>query len=196
MIFNETSIPANYSMDIRNKARMDIMPEDVEAVYDVFIASFSDFLANVKSKEKAVALVMEDLKGNFKFAGIVTYHENENKDMPGNWTYELSFNEEDIKDITTIYKTLDTKFEIVVADTAHRVRKMRFASPTHIHDIFICCVDTLIKYLDENAVEGETKEVDLPSYFVASVSVVDGKKEMSIIPGDAMKRIIKDDSAL
>lgn len=196
MIFTETSIPANYSMDIRNKARMDVMPEDVEALYDVFIASFSDFLANVKSKDKPVALVMEDLKGNFKFAGIVSYHENENKDMPGNWSYELTFNEEDIHDISAIYKTLDSKFEIIVADTAHRVRKMRFSSPTHIHEIFIGCVDTLMKYLDENAVEGETKEVELPSYFVASVSVVDGKKEMSIVPGDAMKRIIKEDSAL
>lgn len=196
MIFNETSIPANYSMDIRNKARMDIDKEEVEKLYDILIGSFSTFLSNVKAKDKSVALVMEDLKGNFKFAGVVSYHENENKDMPGNWSYELTFDEADIKDIPVVFKTLDTKFEVVVADVAHKLHKMKIASPTYIHDIFIVCIDVLLKYLDENATEAETKEVELPSYFVASVSVVDGKKEMSIVPGDAMKRIIKDDAAL
>ena len=196
MNFNETSIPANYVVDIRNKARMDIMPEHVHQIYEVMFGTFSTFLANVKSKEQKVALVLEDLKGNFKFAGVVSYHENENKDMPGNWTYELTFDEEDIKGIPSIFKTLETKFEVITADVAHRLHKMKFSSPTYVHDIFIGCIDTLMKYLDENAAEAETKEVDLPGYFLASVTVTDGKKEFSIVPGDAMKRLIKDDAAL
>lgn len=196
MKFTETSIPNNYSMNIRNDARMDITPDDVEMLYNVLFASFSEFLAQVKKKDKTIALVMEDLKGNFLMAGIINYTENENKDMPGNWTYEMTFDADDIKNVDVTYKTTDTQYEVVVANTAYRVSSIRFASPTYVHDIIITAVKTLQKYLDENASETETKEVELPGYFTATVTVKNGKKKMAITPGDAMKRLIKDDAGL
>lgn len=194
--FTESSIPSNYAIDILNNARMDIPPADVENLYKILFSSFAEFLAGVKKKDKSAAIVVEDLKGDFKMASIVKYHENENKDMPGNWSYEHTFNEEDIKDIDDVYRILDKEFEIVTAGVAHRLCNMMFSQPTYLYDIMLNCVTTLIKYLDENATEGEVTEIELPGYFVASVGVSDGKKEMSLVPGDAMKREVKEDAAL
>lgn len=194
--FAESSIPANYSVDVLNNNRMDIPANDVENLYRILFGSFAEFLAGTKQKGSSTAIVLEDLKGNFKLGGIVRYHENENPDMPGNWSYENTFKEEDIKDVDVVHKTLDQSFEVVVARVAHRLCNIMFSNPSYVYDVLLNCATTLIKYLDENAKEGEVVEVELPGYFVASVAVSDGKKEMSIVPGDAMKREVKEDAAL
>lgn len=195
MNFKETSIPANYSMDLKVKAFMDWLPEDASKIYDTLIESISQFLGRVKSKDpnKKAALVVNDLKGNFKMAGILSLHENENKEMPDNWNYVLTFDAEDISDATDIYYSNSTEFEICVGKVAWNLHGMRFIAPNYIHDMCIVAIDTLLKYLDENASEVEEKDVDLPGYFKASVSVEEGKKVMAIVPGEAMKTVAKGD---
>ena len=197
MNFKETSIPANYSLTLKDRASMDWSANDADKIYGTLIAAISQYLATVKSKKiGSTAVVVNDLKGNFLLAGIVTYHENENADMPGNWSYELTFNESDIKDVEDIRMSTDTQFDIIAANAAFNLYSMKFMSQLYMQDMFITAIDTLIKYLDENAREGETVDVELTGYFTASVEVCDGKKIMSIVPDGAMKRVIKDDAAL
>ena len=197
MKFSETSIPVNYSLDLKSKAMFDWPAEDAEKIYAVLTASMSKFLATVKSKEsKSVAVILNDLKGNFKMAGIVEYHENENKELPGNWSYTMTFNEEDVKEVGTTFLTTDTQFEQIVGNVAHSLYGMRFVSPTYIHDMFINAVNTLLQYLDENTKENEVLEVTLDGYFVVSSGIEDGKKVFAIVPSESMKVIIKDDIAL
>ena len=197
MNFKETSIPVNYALSLKDKASMDLNANDADKIYATLFSAVSRYLSAIKSKEnKDSALVINDLKGNFLFAGIVSYHENENVDMPGNWSYEMTFNEEDIKDVKDIRLSNDTQFDIIAANSAYQLYCMKFVSHMYMHDMFIEAINTLVKYLDENAREGEVVEVELPGYFTATVEVRDGKKEFAIVPDGAMKRIIKDDSAL
>ena len=196
MKFSETSIPVNYSLDLKSTRMMDWAPEDADKIYSVFTASMSKFLANVKSKDaKSVALILNDLKGNFMMAGVVEYHENENPDLPGNWSYTMTFNEDDVKEVGTKFLTTETQFVQIVANVAHNLHGMRFVIETYIHDMFIVAIDTLKKYLDENASE-EAIDVTLDGYFVASAGIEDGKKVFAIVPSESMKVLIKEDIAL
>lgn len=196
MKFNETSIPVNYSLDLKSKMMFEWDPQDADKIYATLVASMSRFLAIVKSKEaKKVALVMKDLKGNFKMAGIVEYHENETKDLPGNWSYTISFDEKSIED-ANVFLTTETRFEQIVANVAHNLYGMMFKTQTYIHDMFGVAVDTLLKYLDDNAVEGKTVDVSLDGYAVFSTGIEDGNKVFAAVPSEAMKVIIKDDAAL
>lgn len=196
MNFTETSIPNNFAGDLKFHM-IDFEPTETFMVYNVMVASISTFLSNVKSKETPVALVLKDLKGNHKIGGKVIYHENEDETMPGNWTYEMSFNEEDFKDEDIkIFEATEQTFEIVVSKVGWNLYNMRFASVTDMHLIFIQAVDTLTHYLDVNAKVGEEVTVDMTGYFIASVEIIDDHKVMSIVPDGAMKRIIKDDSSL
>ena len=73
-----------------------------ERIFKSFIAATSTYLSKVKvaKEDEAVALVLTDINGVFKFAGVVEYHENEENDgtdEPGNWSYILTFNEDDLK---------------------------------------------------------------------------------------------------
>lgn len=196
MRFEETTIPNNFTADLKFQM-IGWEPEHTHKVYEVLTASMSTFLSNVKKKDVPTAIVLKDLKGNHKIGGKVVFHENENKEMPGNWTYELSLNEDDFKDEgIKIFEATEQTFEITVSQVAFKLHRLQFTSVSDMHTIFLQAIDTLVKYLDVNAKVGEEVTVEMAGYFVASVEVIDDHKIMSIVPDGAMKRIIKDDSSL
>ena len=73
-----------------------------ERLIKTVITSFAVYLSHrkVSKVDEATALVLQDINGNFKFASIVEYHINEsNPDEPGNWSFVMTFNKEDLDDI-------------------------------------------------------------------------------------------------
>ena len=65
-----------------------------------------------------------------------------------------------------------------------------------MYNIMNTAIDEITKFLDKNASETEEVEVTLRGLFTASVAVENGVKVMSIVPGEYIKQIIKNDSAL
>jgi hypothetical protein len=191
----ETSIPVNYGQVILKEANLDWDPNDTGKIYDIVIMSISDFLGMMKTKDAKIALAVKDLKGNFKMAGVVAYHPNENEDMPGNWSYELTFDEKDIEE-ATVFVSTDAQFQRVVGQTSFNLYGMKFLSPTYVSPMIEGAATVLINWLDTNAKESEEVVIEVPGYFTASVVVEGGEKIMSIVPDGAMKRLVKDDSAL
>ena len=57
-------------------------------------------------------------------------------------------------------------------------------------------VKTIKEFLDANADETEEVELVLRGIFTASVVYEDGKKVMSLVPGECIKQVIKNDSAI
>ena len=175
-----------------------------ERIIKAFFASTSAYLSKVKvtKADEAVALVLCDVTGNFKFASIVEYHENkDNPDEPGNWSFVMTF---DPKTLDNIEKHKGLKkllyssdaFKAVFDKVAYDVAAIQFQHQTYMFDACLLVIDTLLQVLDREAKEGEIVDIELPGYFTASVSVEDGEKVFAITPDGHMKQIIKDDVAL
>jgi hypothetical protein len=195
MQFEETSITRNFSLNTADKSVgvVTIPEEYVLPVIKTSLLAISDYARVVKSKEKPIAVVIDDLKGNLMLAAIVTYHEGEG-DMPGNWSYEWTFDAEDIKDCTR-YSVSESKCHEFFIKRGKSCR-MVYTSPSYIYMGCQEFAGSLIDWLDENAKEDEEVEVELDGFFKASVVIDGGKKIMSFVPDGAIKRLIKDDAAL
>ncbi len=195
MNFNETTIGAKFSQDINNLGIM-IEPQFSSYLFDSFFMAASDFLGLVKSRDVKTALIVSDLKGKFRFGAIVAYHPNENEDIPGNWSFEMTFNEDDIPKDARTYTSTDTQFLRVLATVAKDLHNFRYAAPETVPEILVLVIDTLKTWLDMNAVEGEEKSIELPGYFTAVVAIENGEKIFSITPDGNLKRLVKGDSEL
>lgn len=177
-----------------------------ERIFKSFIAATSTYLSKVKvaKEDEAVALVLTDINGVFKFAGVVEYHENEENDgtdEPGNWSYVLTFNEDDLKALEANKKVArylygDDAFKLVFDKVAYDIGGISFEHERYMYDACLLCVDTLIGVLDRETNDNETVEIECPGYFVASAAVESGEKVFAITPDGAMKKIIKDDVSL
>lgn len=190
----ETSIPVNL-VQVINTLGWRLDPTQVGFIYDTTVMAISDFLGQSKSKETKTALAIKDVKGNLVVAGIVTYHKNENEEMPGNWSYEFTFNEEDLKGCNVKLST-DPHFQRVFSKTLNRLFGVEIDDILAMQPCIEEGVNVLKQWLDVNAKENEEVSVEQPGFFVASVSVENGEKIFAIVPDGAMKRLIKDDSAL
>lgn len=175
-----------------------------ERIMKVFIASVSTYLSRrkVSKEDEAVALVLQDINGNFKFAGIVEYHANtDNPDEPGNYSYTMTFYEKDLQDlekVKTVNKYLygDDAYKSIEDKVAYDVGGMSYNKDTFSYDAALLIVDSLIQTLDHEAVEGEVVDIEMPGYFTASVAIENGEKVFSIVPDGHMKALVKADVTL
>lgn len=194
--FKDTPIAANFATNMGTKRYMNYDASTVELAFRLLASGICEVLSFKKSKTESVAVEIRDMKGNFKFAGIVQYMpETENSDT-GNWVLSFTFNEEDVEDINTRYNVNDNDCNTIIDKDGYNRYGMQFSSNAYIFDILEEVVDTLKEYLDLNATAEEPLEVEVPGHFVASVQFEDGEKCMSITPSANMKQIVKEDKAV
>lgn len=190
----ETQIPVNLSQVVKGMGyQMD--PTEVNFIYDTTIMAMSDFLSQVKSKENKVALAIKDAKGNLVLAGMVAYHNNEDESMPGNWSYEFTFNEEDLQGCNVKLST-EPHFQTVFSKTLYNLFGVEMDDILALQPCIEESINVLKHWLDVNAKENDKISIEQSGYFVASVTVENGEKVFAIVPDGAMKRLIKDDSAI
>lgn len=190
----ETAIPTNLTQSMETQ-KFGLEANQVNMVYDTVIKAISDFLGQAKSKEVKTALAIKDAKGNLVVGGIVTYHKPEEDDMPGNWSYELTFNDEDLQGCK-VHLSSDPHFERVYDKTVRNLYGFAVEEVLALQPLFEEAFTVLKHWLDINAKDGEEVNVEQPGFFIASVLVENGEKVFSIVPDGAMKRLIKDDSAI
>lgn len=159
------------------------------------VHAFSKYLGLKKNREdNGTSLVLRDEKGNFIIAGVVRYHAPEKEDQAGNWSYEFTFNEDDIKE-THQYIVTDAAFMEVLKKVAvnHNIviTDMEFAI-----DLIIGFFVALKNVLEQNVTDVEEFEVESEGFFVATSAIEGDEKVYSLVPSGEMKRLIKDDSTL
>ena len=166
-----------------------------------FFAAISRMLSQYKKTDVNLATVFEvnDTFSNFLFAAIVEYHENEDPTEPGNWSYVMTFNEDDVKAIErkkTTNKILSNskEFQPIFLEVASEVGGTQIQSSSYINDICVLVIKALKMVLDREAVADEVVDIEFDGYFVASVAVEDDEKVMSITPDGTLKAVIKNDS--
>ena len=203
--FEETQMSQQYIVNI-NSAGYAFGGDDIpERMFKSFIAATSVYLGKVKVSDPnvATALVLTDVSGNFMFAGIVQYHENEeNKDEPGNWSYVLTLNEQDLTDLENsgveVKKYLygDDAFKAVLDKVAYDIGGIEFTRDSFMYNCCTILISTILQVLDSEAIANETVDIELKGYAVFSVSVENDDKTFAITPDGAMKVLIKSDVAL
>ena len=194
--FEKSSVVAHFIERVK-EAGYGATTQDTIDFYNSTIASMVEFLARAKSRTNKTAIAIKDLKGNLKIAAIVTYHPNENEEMPGNWSLEFTFDKNDLDDVT-LYETTDTQYQQIALQVMHRVGNFTIENAAVLQTLYEISVDCLLHWADSNA-EKEGEEATLVTsegYFVLSSVLEKGEKIISLDAHGNMKRLIKDDTAL
>ena len=172
-----------------------------EALVKSFFAMSATMLGKTKKAktDEATALILSDVMGNFKYGGIVEYHENiENPEEPGNWSYVTTFNEQDIINLEkkkTVNKILysGSLFTEIFNTVSYDIGSIEWEKESYMTDGCMLVIDSLLQILDSEAKPGEVVDIEMPGYFKASVAIEDDEKIFSITPDGNMKNIIKSD---
>lgn len=191
----ENALPIEYNRILAMRG-LQLEPADVIAdTMKVPVHAISKYLGIKKNREdNGTSFVIRDEKGNFVIAAVVRYHAPEKEDQAGNWSYEFTFNEEDVKE-THQYIITDAAFMEVLQSiaTMHSIliTDMEFA-----FDIILGFFESLKNVLDQNVTDTEEFEIESEGFFIATAAIEGDEKVFSIVPSGEMKRLIKDDSTL
>lgn len=175
-----------------------------ERVIKAFFITTAVFLSKAKIAkiDQAVALILTDVAGVFKFGAVVEYHENQdNPDEPGNWSLTFTFYEDDIADIEkakAVQKLLysSTEFNTLFNKIAYDVVSINFEHSSYLYDACLLVVETVRQVMEREARTDGQVDVEFDECFIASVAVEGDVPVIGIVPDGKLKEIIKDDSAL
>lgn len=197
--FDQTSLPSQYAINLLENHQMTWIDTRSRDIYRVLFTTIADVLKIHQSKNKErIGFILKDDKGNFKLGAILNYNKPEEgeEDDSGNWYLEMTFYPEDMSDIEDVYDNHSAEFTVSAAREMAAIASARFNNSEYMHTMLNATIDTLVNFLDVNAIEGEEVELILNGVFTASVVIEDGKKIMSIVPGEIIKQLIKADSIL
>ena len=197
--FNESSIPSTFQIDLCENYGIGWVDSRAADFYRVLFSTIADVLKLNQSKDTPrVGLSMKDDKGNFKMGAILVFQKPEEgaEDDSGNWYLQMTFDEADMTDLNISTDNHSDVFVRCASIEASNICYGRFRSVEVMYNMMNTAIDEIVKFLDKNASETEDVEVELRGIFTASVAVENGTKIMSIVPGEYIKQIIKNDSAL
>lgn len=192
----ETTIPTNLEQALAPKG-LKVHLTQSEWGYDVGVIALSKMLGLKKNKEQKTAVTITDLKGNLVIAGIVELHENEGEaEVGGNWSYVLTFDKEDLEGCKIYDISENGMYSQIFSDELIDKHNCTMNATSSILTLVIGSFEVLKLWLDANASTTEEISVECKGSFVATVSVVNGEKEMCITPAAEQKLYIKDDEAI
>lgn len=203
VLITESSVLQNFSLQCRNNS-LDVTPDEGEWFIKVLIGGVTEFLTNVKSKTAPKTVAISDLKGNMLAAATVQYiiEGDDSEVAEGSWSYTWTFNQADLPTNEDgslkgdKYQITDTSVIEMISRVGYDLARISFASPTFVSQMGCYFFKIIADTLDQNAPTVEDAEwaVEMPGYFVASVSIEDGKKVFAFEPSAELKTKIKNDA--
>ena len=194
---NETNIPQNYSTGLYNDKGYDLSRDHTSLIADILFTGVSECLGDVKTKEHPVAFVFKKNNEEFIAAAIVQFIENkDDKNKAGAWSYTWTWNQEDVPKNARLIGPEDAEMGVYFRGTAKNKYGAAFRGQAAIIEVTRYFLETLSKWLEENAVETEEIAVEEPGVFQAAISIENGVRVKSLVPEGEIKKLIKDDSAI
>ena len=196
MKLSESSMPQNYSRGLIEDKQYDIAPDHTGKFGYILFHGVASILAANKDKNKPVAFVLDRLDGKVVAVAILQYFDNNDKNSPGNWNLVWSFDENDIPaDAKKIYLKDPNSHPYFITVAANRYN-MEFKNEPAIINLLTYFMETLYKWLDENAKVDEEVVIEQEGVFQARVGIENGEKAFSVEPMGEVKMIVKDDAAI
>ncbi len=196
--FETSSICSQFVLEARDRYSYNIQDFHVPSVYKfLFEAIASDLKLNQDKDCPRIGFKFTDDKGQFKFGAVLNYNkpEENNEDDGGSFYLEYTFYEEDMTDLDKEITNHSSDFKVCMVQCSLQ-NGAKFRTSECIFNSSELAIDVLKKYLDINANETETVDLVLAGIFTASVAIEDGKKVYSIVPGETVKQIVKNDKIL
>lgn len=195
MEFNSTNLAHNIAHGLYNEKGYDVAEAHVEKLYYTLFYGVAEILKDRMNKEVPTSFLITEISGKPVAAATVEYFEGKGNN-PGNWSLVWTFNPNEIPDNAEKIEIQNDLTHSYFREIAGTKYGMRFFDRTAIITLMTYIVEQLYKWLDENAKEGETVEIELDSIFTAKVEIVDGEKVFAIDPAGEVKTVIKDDSSI
>lgn len=193
----ETAIPQNFSSGIYNDMSYDLSSSFVPAVADIIFTSIAQALGDMKKKDTPVAFIVKKANDDFIAGAVIRYIPNEDDNTkPGSWNYSWTWYKDDIPSNALLKDLSNPEIYTFYRLVGQGKYSAAFRSQVAIIDLTRYFLETLSKWLDDNASETEEVGVEMEGVFEASVSVEDGVIVKSLVPKGEIKELIKDDSKL
>ena len=189
----ETSIPELFSRGLDEEKDLTIGSNHTDKIATVIFESVSNCLHDVKVKEYATAFLFEDLAGDLIACAVIQFHENQDKNEPGNWSYIWSFDREDIPDGSRTIKITDTQAQTYFASVAGSRYKMGFETAASLVETANYFLKVVNRYLEDNVTKDKEVAIELDGVFEARAAYDNGDLVKSIIPIGEIKAIAKGD---
>ena len=195
-----SSIPSELCYNLMENYEYVWISSNTPGLYRVVFFTIAEIVKHYKSKDNhRVGFILKGDKGEFKFGAVLNYHapdEEDDGDDKGNYTLEFTLDEKDMQDLDILTDNHSDIFVSSATRYAVEIINGRFKAMEYCNNLFIECIDTLVKFLDANAIEGEEVSVVYRGVFTATVTVEGAEKVISIVPGEMIKQFIKGDSSL
>ena len=195
--FEQTTIATNFSKAFLDEG-LNYPENGVPATYAGIFTAVAVFLSSIKDKEKTMALVIDNVKGDIEFGAYVKWIGGETDEDGGNWNLVASFDPADFVESDDM-KVI--KFSSGAADNTIRYCSMRqkpyaigYNSDIILKRAVCLSVAGIKEWLSDNAKEGEDVYLNLPGIFEAKVRIEeDGTKSMSLEFSEEVTQNIKKD---
>lgn len=192
----DSTLPQMYSKALFEEKCFDLAPEHTDKMFDTLFTGAANLLKSVKSLEKPVAFVINELNGNMVAAAICQYFKNDDTNQPGNFSLVWTFDPTDIPEGALVISLDDTKTHSFFIAAAGSKYGIKFKDASCIVNTLGYTMSQLKKWLDENAKEGQIISVELDGIFQGRVEVQNGVKVFAVEPDGEIKNLIKDDAAI
>ena len=191
----------NFCSNLRNKGMalggedLEVTPTDAVSIIEVIMLAMSDVARDIKTKNNPAAAVIDSLKNEPILSLRIDYEPGTSDNPEGSWEPSYVFGTEDLGENCKLYSVSETKYHGRFVQRAKQAG-FHFNNSSLIFAAILCWAESLVNYLDNNAVEGDEVVVKHPGYFTAKVNVVNGKKVMSLIMEEEVSNIAKGDDEL
>ena len=188
----ETTIPMNFEKGLDEKG-LEVGAAHTDKIADILFTTVSNILKMTKSTDAPTVFKFEDM-GNTIAVAVVSYHENEDKNKPGNWSYIWSFDENDIPENARVTSISDPTVYTNFVGYAGSKYSMGFESHETMIPVMNYLLQTINNYLISNSTTEAETAVELEGIFQArSITEPSGEVVCSIEVVGETKAIIKSD---
>ena len=201
-VLAESTIPAEMTYNLMEHCNYIWVANRTPDLYRVVFFTIAEILKHKKSKNLPnIGFKLLTNNGEFKFGAILSYHAPEDDsdtsdDDKGNYTLEFTLDSSDMDDLDLVVDNHNDIFIECAGRKASEIMYGRFLNMEYCNNLFCESIDTLVKFLDANAVPNDEVSVVYKGVFTATVSVEGDEKLISIVPGEMIKQFIKGDTTL
>jgi hypothetical protein len=194
----ETGIPSELTTNMRIKT-INFTPANAYKMFGCVFKTFAELASVSAKKDKKIAVICSDTKGNLIVAATLKYipaeESTDGVETPGgNWLFEFTTDSADLEDAAEKLQVSEHQFQRVFAHVGTEFN-MRVNEAIYVTQMVETTFVTLLDNLKVNAKEGDVYEVEEEGYFLASAAVENGEIVIGITPGDTIKTLIKNDAA-
>ena len=196
--FEESTYSQTYAITLAERPQKSttIDTASVHCVVETCLMAMSDYARVVKTKEKPIAIVIDDMKGQPILGLKVEFFEGTADNPEGSWNPVWTFDPEVLKGCT-IYNVSESRSHEFFINQGRRLYRMNFSAPNQIYMAALVFADSLRNWLDSQEVsEDTTVALELDGFFKASVTIIDGAKIMTFSADEEVTNLVKDDAKL